>query len=176
MGGSGNSPGDCFPDYTDARVWECEHSTGGVHCCAKDGRRIIPPPAGEGDHPKDGGGAPAFYANLASPEVRPLRRPGPDPGQGFLPTTHQKEAQPRIKSGATSSGLSVGIVAHKAGIERVASRAQQGGHDIPEAVIRRRFASGLRNFHHTYKLAVDDWVLYGNSGITPVMLEWGQRQ
>ncbi|MGE3691610.1 MAG: hypothetical protein AB7F98_09535 [Novosphingobium sp.] len=60
-------------------------------------------------------------------------------------------------------------------IERVASRVEQGGHDIPEAVIRRRFASGLRNFHNAYKLAVDDWVLYDNSGLTPVMLEWGQR-
>lgn len=60
-------------------------------------------------------------------------------------------------------------------IERVAERVQQGGHDIPEAAIRRRFASGLRNFHDAYKLAVDDWVLYDNSGPTPVMLEWGQK-
>lgn len=61
-------------------------------------------------------------------------------------------------------------------IDRVAWRVKQGGHNIPEAVIRRRFASGLRNFHHAYKLAVDDWVLYDNSGSTPVMLEWGQRR
>ncbi len=61
-------------------------------------------------------------------------------------------------------------------IARVASRVEQGGHNIPEAVIRRRFASGLRNFQNAYKLAVDDWVLYDNSGETPVMIEWGQRQ
>jgi len=60
-------------------------------------------------------------------------------------------------------------------IERVALRVRQGGHDIPEAVIRRRFASGLDNFHRHYKLAADDWVLYDNSGMVPVMLEWGQR-
>ncbi|MEP7348535.1 MAG: AAA family ATPase [Sphingorhabdus sp.] len=61
-------------------------------------------------------------------------------------------------------------------IDRVASRVRQGGHDIPEAIIRRRYASGLANFHHRYKLAVDDWIMYDNSGLTPVMLEWGQMQ
>ena len=57
-------------------------------------------------------------------------------------------------------------------IARVALRVSQGGHDVPEAVIRRRFASGLDNFHRHYKLAVDDWALYDNSGTTPVVLEW----
>jgi len=60
-------------------------------------------------------------------------------------------------------------------IERVALRVAQGGHDIPAAVIRRRFVSGLANFHRHYKMAADDWVLYDNSGLAPVMLEWGQR-
>jgi predicted ABC-type ATPase len=61
-------------------------------------------------------------------------------------------------------------------IDRVASRVLQGGHDIPENVIRRRFASGLKNFHSRYKLAVDDWMLYDASGNKPVLLEWGQIQ
>ena len=60
-------------------------------------------------------------------------------------------------------------------IERVALRVSQGGHDIPEAVIRRRFASGLDNFHRRYKLVVDDWTLYDNSGVMPVLLEFGDR-
>ena len=61
-------------------------------------------------------------------------------------------------------------------IERVKSRVRQGGHDIPEGVIRRRFASGLKNFLARYRQAVDDWMLYDNSGVTPVLLEWGQRR
>ncbi len=61
-------------------------------------------------------------------------------------------------------------------IERVALRVQQGGHDIPEPVIRRRFAAGLENFHRRYKLAVDDWVLYDNTGAEPVPLEWGENR
>ncbi len=60
-------------------------------------------------------------------------------------------------------------------IERVAARVRQGGHDIPERVIRRRFATGWRNFQMRYKPAVDDWALYDNAGAEPMMLEWGEN-
>lgn len=56
-------------------------------------------------------------------------------------------------------------------IARVAERVKQGGHDIPEDVIRRRFTAGLRNFHEVYKSAVDAWALFDNAGETPVLLE-----
>jgi predicted ABC-type ATPase len=56
-------------------------------------------------------------------------------------------------------------------IARVAERVRQGGHNIPEAVIRRRFAAGLRNFHQAYKSGVDAWALFDNVGETPVLLE-----
>ena len=59
-------------------------------------------------------------------------------------------------------------------IERVASRVRQGGHHVPENVIRRRFAAGLENFRRHYKDAVDDWILYDNSAGEPVALEWGE--
>ncbi|MCL2523852.1 MAG: zeta toxin family protein [Betaproteobacteria bacterium] len=60
-------------------------------------------------------------------------------------------------------------------IARVAERLRQGGHDIPEPVIRRRFAAGWKNFELHYRDAVDDWVLYDNFGATPIMLEWGEN-
>jgi predicted ABC-type ATPase len=60
-------------------------------------------------------------------------------------------------------------------IARVAARVRQGGHDIPEDVIRRRFDAGLENFHHRYKQAVHEWALYDNAGTEPVMLEWGEN-
>lgn len=60
-------------------------------------------------------------------------------------------------------------------IARVAERVRQGGHDIPEAVIRRRFAAGKTNFDRRYRAAVDAWALYDNSGDEPVMIEWGER-
>lgn len=61
-------------------------------------------------------------------------------------------------------------------IARVAARVRQGGHDIPEPVIRRRFASGLRNFREHYRQVASDWILYDNSSGEPVILEWGENQ
>ena len=58
-------------------------------------------------------------------------------------------------------------------IERVAVRVVQGGHAVPEAVIRRRFAAGWKNFRDLYRRAVDRWQLYDNSGEAPVLLEEG---
>ncbi|MEO6718657.1 MAG: AAA family ATPase [Novosphingobium sp.] len=63
----------------------------------------------------------------------------------------------------------------EAAIERVALRVKQGGHDIPEPVIRRRFASEQANFKRHYKLAVSDWMLYDSSGSEPVLLEWSEN-
>ena len=64
----------------------------------------------------------------------------------------------------------------KMAIERVATRVAQGGHDVPEAVIRRRFPTGLKNFNKIYKQLVDAWVLYDNSQENPVLLEQGGRE
>ena len=56
----------------------------------------------------------------------------------------------------------------------VAERVRQGGHDIPEAVIRRRFAAGLRNLETIYKPAVDRWAVFDNVRREPVLIEWGE--
>ena len=64
--------------------------------------------------------------------------------------------------------------AHEA-IARVAQRVLQGGHDIPEATIRRRFAAGLHNFEHLYAPLVDAWALYDNAGSTPLLLDWSEK-
>lgn len=55
-------------------------------------------------------------------------------------------------------------------LERVATRVKQGGHNVPEDVIRRRFAHGIKNFEH-YKMLVNSWQLYDNSGVPPILLE-----
>jgi predicted ABC-type ATPase len=59
-------------------------------------------------------------------------------------------------------------------ISRVKERVRQGGHDIPENVIRRRFISGRHNFDQFYKSAVDAWVLYDNSAAEPKFMEWSE--
>jgi predicted ABC-type ATPase len=57
-------------------------------------------------------------------------------------------------------------------VQRVAERVRQGGHNIPEATIRRRFASGARLLSQVYMPLVDQWAVYDNSGGEPVLLDW----
>ena len=54
-------------------------------------------------------------------------------------------------------------------IERVAQRLAQGGHNIPEDVIRRRFASGQANLAR-YCALVDEWDVYDNGGLNPILM------
>ncbi len=57
-------------------------------------------------------------------------------------------------------------------LARVAGRVAQGGHNVPEVIVRRRFAAGIRNFDR-YKLLVNGWQLYDNSGTPPILQEEG---
>ena len=52
-------------------------------------------------------------------------------------------------------------------VQRVAVRVLRGGHDIPEAVIRRRFDRSLRNLFRVYLPVVDSWAIYDNSTEMP---------
>ena len=58
-------------------------------------------------------------------------------------------------------------------IARVAERVRQGGHYIPDLVVRRRFSAGLKNFASIYKPLADIWALYDNAGTTPALLDAG---
>jgi predicted ABC-type ATPase len=58
-------------------------------------------------------------------------------------------------------------------LERVAVRVAQGGHNVSEEVIQRRFAQGWRNFSELYRPLVDSWQLYDNSGEVPQLLDAG---
>jgi predicted ABC-type ATPase len=49
-------------------------------------------------------------------------------------------------------------------VARVAERVRQGGHHVPEEVVRRRFVAGLRNFFGRYDRIVDTWQMFDNSG------------
>jgi predicted ABC-type ATPase len=60
-------------------------------------------------------------------------------------------------------------------VARVQQRVRQGGHHIPEDVIRRRFEAGLMNFHRHYAPVVDQWVLYNNAGDVPILLDWSKK-
>ena len=60
-------------------------------------------------------------------------------------------------------------------VARVAARVVQGGHDIPENTIRRRFNLGLDNFSNLFLPLVNSWILYDNSDSIPVKLIWGEE-
>ncbi|HEX8426539.1 zeta toxin family protein [Hymenobacter sp.] len=52
----------------------------------------------------------------------------------------------------------------EAAVQRVRIRVQEGGHNIPEDVIRRRYEMGLRYFFTRYRFVVDSWVFINNTG------------
>ncbi|MBM4036393.1 MAG: Zeta toxin family protein [Planctomycetes bacterium] len=60
-------------------------------------------------------------------------------------------------------------------LARVAARVAQGGHDVPEGVVRRRFDAGLRQFNEVYRPLVNSWALYDNSGPAPRPIAAGEK-
>ena len=48
-------------------------------------------------------------------------------------------------------------------IQRVHSRVESGGHNIPDAVVRRRYVMGLQYLFDAYIPVIDRWVLADNS-------------
>ena len=49
-------------------------------------------------------------------------------------------------------------------IKRVETRVEEGGHNIPTDVIKRRYNNGMKNFFNRYIGIVDKWFLVDNSG------------
>ncbi len=49
-----------------------------------------------------------------------------------------------------------------AAVARVAERVRLGGHDVPEATVRRRYWAGLRNFFALYQPLATSWQVIDN--------------
>jgi predicted ABC-type ATPase len=52
-------------------------------------------------------------------------------------------------------------------VARVAARVREGGHDVPEQTIRRRYEAGLSHFFRLYQPMATTWKLCDNSD-TPI--------
>jgi predicted ABC-type ATPase len=52
-------------------------------------------------------------------------------------------------------------------LARIADRVRQGGHNVPEAIVRRRFNKGLRNLFHFYRPLLNSWLILDNSTDRP---------
>ena len=48
-------------------------------------------------------------------------------------------------------------------IERVATRVSEGGHNIPQDIIRRRYMKGIKNLFHIFIPLCDFWSIHDNS-------------
>jgi predicted ABC-type ATPase len=77
----------------------------------------------------------------------------------YLPFIKQAQAQ-----GYYVSLLFFWLSSADAAVHRVRIRVQEGGHSIPEPVIRRRYEGGLRHFFTRYRSVVDSWVFVNNNG------------
>jgi len=58
----------------------------------------------------------------------------------------------------------------KLALDRIATRVRNGGHDVPELVVRRRFNKSLHHFFKYYQPLIDSWAIYDNSGEKPQMI------
>ena len=60
-------------------------------------------------------------------------------------------------------------------VSRVQNRVREGGHHVDEAVVRRRFDAGWRNFQRLYRDVVNEWILFESSEEIPKILAEGRN-
>lgn len=58
---------------------------------------------------------------------------------------------------------------------RVNQRVSEGGHNIPDEVIRRRYNLGITNLFHLFIPLADEWAIYDNSVTPRVCVATGRR-
>lgn len=58
-------------------------------------------------------------------------------------------------------------------IERVKSRAREGGHDVAIPIIKRRYSAGLINLFDRYIPICDYWMILDNSGLKAELVAEG---
>jgi len=56
-------------------------------------------------------------------------------------------------------------------LRRITARVKQGGHNVPQTDVLRRFIRGWENFEKNYRPMADIWEVYDNSGKIPRLQE-----
>lgn len=95
----------------------------------------------------------------------------------FETTLASKSYSNTIKR-ARQAGFQVTLVffyldSHELAIERVKTRVIEGGHDIPEPVIIRRYNAGLKNLFTLYIPICDYWMIFDNSRLHSALIAEG---
>jgi predicted ABC-type ATPase len=60
-------------------------------------------------------------------------------------------------------------------LSRIKDRVSEGGHDVPETDVRRRFDRSIKNFLDLYRPLGDSWLLFDNSLGTPAAIALGEQ-
>ena len=84
--------------------------------------------------------------------------------------TYVKLLQEMKKGGYLTHIFFLWISNVKLALERIQLRVQNGGHHIPEAIVRRRFERSLPNFFRFYQPLADSWTVLDNSDDVPKMI------
>lgn len=61
-------------------------------------------------------------------------------------------------------------------VTRVRNRVREGGHNVDEEVVRRRFNAGWRNFQQIYQDIVNEWRLYDATEEFPKLIAGGRNE
>ena len=77
--------------------------------------------------------------------------------------SYRKTISRAIKEGYQVTMVFFWLDSVELAIERVRTRVLEGGHNIPEKVIRRRYYSGIKNLFEIYIPICDYWMLFNNS-------------
>ena len=67
------------------------------------------------------------------------------------------------EAGYTIAFVFIWLPAVEQAIARVAARVREGGHNIPETTIRRRYKQGIQNFGGLYRPIMDQFLVYDGS-------------
>ena len=79
---------------------------------------------------------------------------------------------------AQASGYSVKLLffwlnSTNLAVRRVAQRVREGGHNIPENEIKRRYVAGIKNLFKIFIPIVDNWLIADNSAVPRTLIAEG---
>lgn len=60
-------------------------------------------------------------------------------------------------------------------LARIKKRVANGGHNVPDEDVKRRFAKSFDNFQRRYKPLADYWAIIDNAAITPQLIVRGMH-
>lgn len=95
-----------------------------------------------------------------------------------IETTLASRSLNNLVAKAQANGYSVKLLffwlnSTKLAVRRVAQRVKEGGHNIPENVIKRRYKAGIRNLFKIYIPCVDNWLIADNSSVPRTLVAEG---